>query len=287
MDNYEVIFVDDGSTDSSAAILNRYQKQFPDLIRTISVSNGGQGRARNIALKEAKGEYIGFVDSDDYVAPDMYQKLFKAIEGEHAEIAACGVMRVEGEKLTHEVFHNGVNPLSAAGAVWDKLFCRTLIEDIQFPEGLWYEDFSFSAIALMKARKVAFISDPLYYYRCGHTSTMKNQNSKKNLDLIPVMENIREFGENSGLQTSEEFEKLILDHLIIDAINRVSNHRTQEKKTVIHELRMYAKKNIPSLSTCKAFPKEPFPRKLVIWLNYNGMERMSRCLLNLNQLLHL
>ena len=73
LDDYELILINDGSRDSSAQIMESYRGKYPDTVRTLTVENGGQGRARNIGISMAKGDYIGFADSDDWVCPDMFK----------------------------------------------------------------------------------------------------------------------------------------------------------------------------------------------------------------------
>ena len=284
-DDYEAILVDDGSTDSSSEICEEYKKNRPDIFHVIHVKNGGQGRARNIALEMAQGDYIGFVDSDDYVSSDMYQKLYAAARKEQADIAVCAVNRIDEKGQCYDVFHDGKTPLSAVGAVWDKLFRRELIQNIRFPEGLWYEDFEFSGKALLMAQKIVFLREPLYYYRCGHVSTMNNANSVKNLDIIKILDHIRKYGEENGKLKDNEFQGLVLDAVVLDAINRVSAQKTGDRKTVIRKLRDYAKSAIPDLMQCGNFLKEPTNRKIIMWLNYNGLSDLSASLLKLKKIM--
>ena len=89
LDNYEVILVDDGSSDGSAEIIKDYCERYPELIRSIRVENGGQGRARNFAIEMARGDYLGFVDSDDWITADMYEKLYNTAVRENADVVVC------------------------------------------------------------------------------------------------------------------------------------------------------------------------------------------------------
>ena len=280
VEDLEVILVNDGSPDGSASILEDYAACFPDRIRTKTLTNGGQGRARNFGLEMARGEWIGFVDSDDWVQPDMYEKLIAAAEGQNCDIAVCDILQcfADGSTQVLRAWREG-EPLSAAGSACDKVFRRSLVEELRFPEGLWYEDFAFSALALSRAGKLSCLPEALYCYRIGHPSTMHNQNARKNLDLLAVLDLLRKPMLDAG--RGDDYETLVLGHALLDAINRVQRQEGKEKFTVIKKIRDYVNQTIPDLSHCPAFRAESGKRRLVMWLNYHGLNRLSGALLKL------
>lgn len=278
MDDYEVILINDGSKDSSQNIIEDYMLKYPGLFVSKTVENGGQGRARNIGIDLAKGEYIGFVDSDDWVNSTMFRKLYdKAVET-NADIVMCDFMQCfdSGEKRCTRAVNDG-NYLSAAGAVWNMLFRRSHIGDVRFPQGVWYEDFSFSAKLIMGTDKIVEINEALYYYRCGQTSTMNNNNARKNLDIIAVMDDVKHFMLENDLKG---IDYLILNHMLIESVNRLELQTNREKKAVIAKVRSYIKENIPHLLKCEAFRAEKRNRRIIMFLNYHGMEKLSRLILN-------
>jgi len=140
MKDMEILLVDDGSTDASGEIAERCAAAHPDMIRCLHVENGGQGRARNFALPLARGEYLGFVDSDDWVRPDMYEKLCDLADDTKADIAVCDFLEryADGtENIVPAAFQD--HPLSFAGSCCNKVFRASLTEGLRFPEGrLWY-----------------------------------------------------------------------------------------------------------------------------------------------------
>ena len=278
MTDYEIIAVNDGSTDSSGDILLEYQKQHPDRIRIMTVKNGGQARARNLALEQAKGFYIGFTDSDDRADTKMFPKLCRAAEEQNADIAVCDCWRVEEDRNIYQPARTEEKSLSAAGAVWNKIFRRELIGDIRFPEGRWYEDLSFSAKLLAKADKVVFLQEALYYYRCGHTSTMTNQNSVKNLDLLAIIDDICVYLEENG---KDGKDYLILSHVLLDAIKRVNYQENADKARVLYELRSYVHREIPHLFKSRSYMEQAAGRKIVMFLNYYGLEKLACALLKM------
>ena len=279
LEDYEVILINDGSTDSSPAIIGEYQEKYPDKVRSLTVDNGGQGRAKNFGIDLSRGEYITNVDSDDRIAPDMLEKMFTAAVENDADVVVCDFWRVVDGKEIYEAAKLTDNPLSAVGQCWNKLFRRSLVGEIRYPSGLWYEDSEFSGKLMISSRKTVFVHEALYYYNIGHTSTMRNQVSGKNLDIIPVLEHIREYAKEKELPL--DFDFFVLTHVVLEAIKRVNRQNSPDKKQVIRELREYARRNLPDISSSKAFRAESRNRRLVMWLNYHGLENISELLLKM------
>lgn len=278
MSDLELILINDGSPDRSGEIMADYAARYPGKIKTITLENGGQGRARNFGIDLAQGEFLSFIDSDDYIAPDMYEHMLSAIEENDADIAVCDMEKrfPDGRR---EYVNSALsdNPLAAAGSSCDKVFRRSLVGDIRYPTGLWYEDFAFSAKLLMKSHKTVFVKEPLYIYRCGQASTMNNNNTRKNLDIISIMEDIRAFAEENGYLAA--FDYLLINHVLLESIKRVAAQNSPEKREIIKTLRDYVRKYIPELKSNKTFQAEPRGRRTVMWLNYHGMEALSMALL--------
>ena len=274
--DYEILLVNDGSIDNSLEVMQRFLADNPDVIEIIDTENGGQGRARNLALDVAQGDYIGFADSDDWAAEDMFARLLDAAERENADIAVCNSYSVSDSGQTIMNARPQGTDISAAGSVWNKIFRRSLIGDIRFPEGVWYEDFSFSAKLLLSSRKTVFLEEPLYYYRASHFSTMRNQNALKNLDILTVMDDVAAFAGEDGKDAVEFF---IINHILVDAIKRVNLQNSLDKKSVIRALRDYVKVHIPDLDACKAYQAETRNRRIIMKLNYKGQENISQLIL--------
>lgn len=277
IDDYEIILIDDGSTDGSADIIRDYQLRYPQLIRSKFIDNGGQGRARNFGIDMAEGDYLGFVDSDDWITPDMYEKLYTKAVGSNADIVVCDFMEKfpDGRENYLKAAMQD-NRLASAGSACNKIFRSSMIENLRFPHGLWYEDFYFSAIMLLKSRRTEFVPEPLYIYRRGQESTMHNNNARKNLDIITIMDMLAEFMLPRGLE--DEFEFFLINHIGIDSINRLASQFVPDKD-VMRELRDYMKMRIPKLSASKAFREESVNRRIICWLNCKGLHKISQDLL--------
>ena len=183
--NLEIILVDDGSPDNCGAICDEYAEK-DNRIRVIHQQNAGLAGARNSGLEIANGDYIGYVDSDDHIAPDMYEILLKNIEETGADIAICGrYMEFESGKLvrmfhypdrqvmdSHEAVKRFLLSDGFDAAAWDKLYRKEIWEDMRYPLHYVSEDVPVTSRLLAKAKKVVHCGSPLYYYfqRAGSLS---------------------------------------------------------------------------------------------------------------------
>ena len=280
IDDLELIVINDGSEDATETILQSYVFRYPQTVRMITVENGGQGRARNIGMDLAAGEYIGFVDSDDWIDPDMYRKLLELAENEQCDLVHCDVTaHFPDGSVAAEMIYRPNCRIAAAGFANNKLFRKDLIKDIRFPEEkLWYEDTEFTARCIHRAQKEGHLSESLYHYRRGFPSTMNNQNAQKNLDILTVMEHL----EDEFLPDDrEEFEFLVLNHVLLDAMNRVQAMEAPEKKDVLWLMRAYVHERIPHLKRSKSFQAESRNRRIIMRLNYLGLSGFAETLLKM------
>ena len=275
----EILLVDDGSTDLSGEIADRYAAKYPEKIRCLHVENGGQGRARNFALPLAKGEYLGFVDSDDWVVPDMYEKLCRRADETGADVVSCDFLERYEDGTENKVpgaFQE--HPLSFAGSCCNKVFRAALVGDLRFPEDrLWYEDFYFSAVMLICAKHTEYIREPLYIYRRGQPSTMHNNNAAKNLDILRIMDMLEPELIPSGRR--DDYEFLLINHVLLDTISRLANQSDPDRKAAVQMVREYVRKKIPSLKACRSFRAETAKRRTMMTLNYYGLEDMGQLML--------
>ncbi len=196
----EVILVDDGSTDGSAQICDDFSVK-DNRVSVIHKTNGGQSEARNCGLDAASGEYIGFVDSDDTVEPEIYEKLLGNMLKENAQISCCGTKLVFqngsesfycSDKSLYKVY-SGREALAAftdnkliTGSLCDKLFSRSVFEDLRLKKGSIYEDYLAVPYCLLKAERIVYTAKPLYNYRYTPQSTMRGHRSLRLYDIVPV-----------------------------------------------------------------------------------------------------
>lgn len=200
--NLEIIVVDDGSTDATGRILDKLAKS-DGRIQVIHEENGGLAHARNTGIARAKGSCIGFVDGDDWIDPDMYEKLFSALRDKRADIAVCRYRQISHTKTFDEsvdraVLFEGQEALAAyveerkefaiQNAAWNKLYRREFLPETLFPEGRWYEDIVFTTEALARAGRCIYLDIALYNYIIDREDSIMNRriNSRTFTDQIPA-----------------------------------------------------------------------------------------------------
>lgn len=187
--DYEIIAVDDCSTDDSWEILQVYQKKYPGKFCAIhSAVNQKQGGAKNIGMEKAQGEWIGFIDSDDWITPDFYERLIRKGEETGADLVGCDYhLTGEHSMKIGQVVHNNkpeqTGVLDAAkyrslildsGSLVVKVYRREIVIDhpSRFPTGIFYEDNALANSWMLRAHHFEYIEEPLYYYYQHDTSTV-------------------------------------------------------------------------------------------------------------------
>ena len=187
--DFEIIAVDDASTDESPQILLDYAAHYPDVLKVFLCNeNKKQGGAKNFGLKHASGKWIGFIDSDDWIQPDMYEKLLKKAKETGADMVACNyhlthehsdeigeVVRTHYEAQTGPLDEEKYKLLLLdSGSLVIKIYKRRLLYDcgMEFPEHMFYEDNAIANAIVLKATNFAYVDEPLYAYYQHNTSTV-------------------------------------------------------------------------------------------------------------------
>lgn len=193
--DWELLLINDGSTDSSGEICDDYSRK-DARIRVIHKKNTGQADCRNIAIRMARGELIGFIDSDDWIEPDMYEQLYDAIIDNGADISICGYWKSyrNGERIGsptnmattvyshYEAMNIILDDKVIKNFCCDKLFKRTMIT-VEMPCNRYYEDHSTVFKWFHNAQKVIFCPSPKYHYRQRRRSTVHNPDTKPHHDF--------------------------------------------------------------------------------------------------------
>ena len=204
--NLEIILVDDGSPDNCPAMCDSWAKK-DSRIKVIHKKNGGLSDARNVGMAAATGELMAFVDSDDHIAPGMYQLLYDRIVADESDISACGVEMVfEDGTPTRMLTRHGSILLDQEEAmravveeswlkqpVWYKLYKTDLIQHIPFPVGKYHEDVFWTYQAVGLAKRVSVIDVPFYHYLQRKGSIMGEDYSLKRLDSLAAKQERLEY----------------------------------------------------------------------------------------------
>ncbi|MCR5485110.1 MAG: glycosyltransferase [Clostridiales bacterium] len=199
----DIIIVDDGSTDRSGDICDRYAES-DERVSVIHKENGGLSSARNAGLDAAKGEYLAFIDSDDYIAKDMIENMLDVLKRHDADIVKCNFVRVREGKpssdcsddtgaetvysskeavksfLTEKYSRKKAFAVSACNA----LYKTETVKDIRFPEGLLYEDGFYSPVAFLAAETLVHVDRTFYYYRASPDSITARGVTEKSLESL-------------------------------------------------------------------------------------------------------
>ena len=209
----QIILVNDGSPDNSQLIIDKYAAEYPDKILALVKENGGLSDARNYGIPYATGEYIGFVDSDDYLDVTMYEKMYQKAVDTDSEMVVCGYYGVNEKKNTFRQLQmaNGAefgvslleNPTllySNAPYAWNKLFKKELFErtGIRFPKGKLYEDIATIYPIMQYANRIEKVNEPLYYYILQREGAITSKVTEKTLQMFDSLALLNEHYKESG-----------------------------------------------------------------------------------------
>lgn len=202
----EIILVDDGSPDRCPDICDAWSAK-DNRIKVIHKENGGLGSARNAGLKEATGDYVGFVDSDDWVSEDMYAVLLNLAEDTNADITCGKIMYADNEnpqiidsekvqKFSQDQYARKYFKIGSNNTVHyavNKLYKKTVAKHIHYPEGVIDEDVEGFVYALDKAEIIYEIDHSVYFYRQDTSGISRKWFSEKQLDLLTVWNDVTDY----------------------------------------------------------------------------------------------
>lgn len=261
--NIEIILINDGSIDNSPNICDKW-KEMDNRIKVIHKQNEGVSKARNIGIENATGDYIGFVDDDDYIDKNMYQEMVNLIETKETDIVACNFYNVEKEKkigINKEVSKNWLNEViaydSIRGYIWNKLYKSDIIKHTKFNNEVKIgEDMLFN-ISLLNTKSISFsyIERPLYYYIQHKKSTMSTLNAEKIFSYLKELEKIINMLKGKKLECFNLEYEYIYFFTIIKCnwkyTNTFKDNKTMMRRNIqifIHKDKLL--KNIPLYKKC-------------------------------------
>ena len=228
LEDIQIILVNDGSKDNSGNIAREYEKNNKNRIIYVEKENGGLSDARNYGLKYATGDFIAFLDSDDYIEKNAYEEMYnKAIE-ENADYVECDFIWEFPNKIRMDKqypYKNKKEMLSFVRVVaWNKLIKRQLITDnnLEFPKGLRYEDVEFTYKLIPFINKFAYVDKPFIHYvqRKGSIANVQNE---RTAEIFTVLDNVTEFYKKNNIYEKyrDELEYNYARYLLCSSLKRM------------------------------------------------------------------
>lgn len=270
----EIIIVNDGSTDNSQKIIDEYIEKYPDKIKKLYKQNGGQASARNLGIKNATGEFIAFVDSDDYVELDAYEFVVKEMENKNLDIICFDFYEIidgEKKKFNHYFIDNEVTPdkkyiVSEAGPCNKVIRTKILIDNkLEFLENRIYEDLAMIPVIGKYTSKIEFLNKRMYYYVIHSNSTMRQVSYNKKIeDIFFVVDKLY----NDFIKTDyqEELEYIYIEHLLHAASLRFLKFIEGEKN--IYKISEIMKEKFPKWRKNKYYRVQSWKYKIICNLSY-------------------
>lgn len=237
MQDIEFILVNDGSTDNSKYIAKQYLEKYPGKIKYLQKENGGLSDARNFGLKYAKGEYIAFLDSDDYVQKEMYENMYEIAKKNNSDMVECNFIWEYPNKKIEDIGSRYTNKneaiVRARVVAWNKLIKRQKIEEakIEFPKGLRYEDVEFFYKLVPYLDKISFDTNCYIHYIQRETSISNTQNIKTK-DIFEVLENVINYYKERNIyeEYKDELEYIYVRYLLCSSLKRMCKIKNKEDR---------------------------------------------------------
>ena len=291
----ELILVDDGSSDGSPALCDRYAAEHPELIRVIHQQNAGPGAARNAGIAAARGDWFLFVDSDDRLAPDALTRLRERMAVGDADVISFQFYKESVEGKSWEAW-SGPMPektrfalaeqpdfLLTQPSCWLRLWKRSVFADngICFPNVVWYEDVRTVTKLLAKAKAIVNLPDHLYYYLDRPGSIMNSSQLPRNRDILPAFTDILDWFDREGLTETyyDELCALTVQHVLLAASVRVA--RIDPRSAILEELRAFTERRFPDWRENPYSRSLPRLKRLALRLVEKKHYRLIRTLFNL------
>ena len=258
LSDIEIIIVNDGSPDNSEKIINKYLNNYPNKIKYFKKENGGLSSARNFGMKYAKGSYISFIDSDDYIDLNTFKLMYEKAISNDFDMVICNLNYVYEEKevfvssnldkdlLTKEEVKEYMSFLYPA--VWNKLYRKDLIKELSFKEGIWYEDVEFNFRVYPLVNTIGYVKAPLIKYVQREESISKTID-KRLFNYIDNFNGLIKYYKKNNLYDEyySELEYSYVRYLYATFIKQISYTRDAELfKKGVSEAIKNVKENFPN-----------------------------------------
>lgn len=234
--NIEIIVINDGSPDRSQKIIDQYAKKDSRIVPLIK-ENGGLSDTRNFGIKHARGKYIGFIDGDDYVEPDMCEKMYKKAIKENSDIVECNLFHNYPDKFDVEIGKKIYDPHEmirmGRSVAWNKLYKREWLKscDVWFTIGILNEDVEFYIKLVPFIHKISYVKEAGVHYVFRRESLMNNSTSKV-LDIFKVFENIEDYYREKNIyqKYQADIEYLAIRIILCNTMIRLSKIKDKKER---------------------------------------------------------
>ena len=242
LDEIEILLVNDGSKDGSEKIAKKFAKNYPDKIIYLEKENGGLSDARNYAIPKARGEYIAFLDSDDYVEMITYEEMYNKAKEENLDYVECNFLWEYPDKVLEskgKVYDNKKEMFIRTRVVaWNKLIKRQIIQEnkIEFPKGYRYEDVEFFYKLLPYIHTYGIVEKPFIHY-VQRENSISNVQNKRTKEIIDVLEHVIDYYKANNLfaEYKESIEYVYARYILCSSMLRmVMIEDKKERKEIIH-----------------------------------------------------
>ena len=226
------------------------------------------------------------MDSDDWLDLKALEIMYNIAKRDNNDIVICNMDDYYPNKMVDR--HNCTNfesVFTVTASACNKIFKRKFVKDMKFISNIWYEDFNFTTKLLLNTKNIGTTNDFLYHCNCRETSTMNNNNSLKNLDMITAMNDIIKYAKEINKYDEEVIYYLIFDHILITSINRVAIQKNSDRNKVLKVFQKYCQENIFDYRNKKFYKKISKNRKIIAWLNYHGLWNISKLILKLKSII--
>ena len=294
----EILVVNDGSTDGSQKIIDDFQSRFPQKIKTFVKENGGLSDARNFGIDRATGEFLAFVDSDDYVSEMMMEEMYHLALKNNAELVICNLQKVdENGNITQKLtqipnlpekidLENNFSVFSDISYfACNKIFRRELFEGKRFQKGMHFEDIELIPQILLQCKTVAK-TDAFHYQYLERSNSISKSHTERGLDILKAVENVEIAFENSAYSNKQEelkgFQVLEGVYTFLAYLAFVKDDEVYQKMS--SELQKFIKKRNISFKekiTYKRFGENylfslPIKKQIYYLICFLGLGRMIR-----------
>ena len=272
----EVIVVNDGSPDNSQKIIDKFEKKYPT-IKGYTKTNGGVSSARNYGIALATGEYIAFVDGDDYVEYDMYEKMYQKAKQGNYDIVACdlnyvyedGSIKRVSSKIEKDTTNIKKTYVNMYPCVWNKIYKKSLFNNnILFKEGVWFEDVDFLYKIFPYVKTIGVIKEPLNQY-VQRSGSITKTFDKRLYNYISNFNDLIKFYQENNLydEYQKELEYCYVRYLYATFVKQATNYKKEEYDVAVKKAIKNVKEHFPHYKKNSYFYQSPKGIYLLLFNN--------------------